>query len=93
MVDIVSHEHLMIARKIKRLIALYNENEDFLITGNYQEGINQELDQAIRHLPSIISFLQQDLSQIESIESTYKKLKELYNLTTTKKKITIGKKS
>ena len=56
MVDVVSKEHLSIAQKIKRLIAIYNENEDFLITGNYQEGMSPELDQAIRMMPSIVQF-------------------------------------
>jgi flagellum-specific ATP synthase len=61
--DIVSDDHLAIARKIKSLIATYKQNLDLIQIGAYQAGTNPNLDLAIHLMPMIERFLAQSIKE------------------------------
>lgn len=59
MTDITSEDHQSIARRVKELIAVFNENYDLVQIGAYQEGSNPKLDEALALMPFINAFLKQ----------------------------------
>ena len=68
MPDIADQDHLQISGYIKNMMAVYNEAEDLINIGAYQQGANPEIDDAIRlHLP-IRDFLRQHMSEGYSFE-------------------------
>ena len=60
---VVSKEHLALAHKIKRYIAVSKENEVLLKVGAYQAGQDKELDIALSKKISIEQFLGQDIDE------------------------------
>lgn len=68
MSDIVSDEHKKTASKIRQLMAVYQENEDLISIGAYKSGTNPKLDEAIKKIDKINSFLIQEVSQVSSFE-------------------------
>lgn len=66
--DIVPREHLDIAGHVKSMLGIYQENYDFIQIGSYEAGSNPLLDQAIKLMPKIDSFLKQDRSAISTFE-------------------------
>lgn len=77
MTDIISEEHKIAAKKLQRLIALYNNSEDLINVGAYKEGSNPELDSAIRKIDEINKFLNQDVHEFLSFEEIVNSLIEL----------------
>ena len=57
--DLVSEEHLQLARKCRRMISLYREVGDLIPLGAYVSGVDAERDEAVRLDPAICSWLQQ----------------------------------
>ncbi len=70
MSDIASDNHKQIASKIRQLMAVYQENEDLISIGAYKSGSNPKLDEAIRKMDKINSFLIQEVSQVSSFENS-----------------------
>ncbi len=77
MPDIVSKEHLSDAKKIRRLIAIYNEVEDLVNIGAYAPGSNPEIDLAIKVNPTIERFLQQGMTEHMHLSQTKQAIREL----------------
>lgn len=63
--------------RIRRLIAVYTEQEDMINVGAYQKGSNPEIDTAIDSHQAIEDFLTQEVSSEITIEETLKKLSEV----------------
>jgi FliI/YscN family ATPase len=59
MVDVVDEPHLIATRRIRRLLAVWQDIEDLVNIGAYAQGTNPEYDLAIRAKPRIDAFLQQ----------------------------------
>ena len=72
--DIVTPKHLELANRIKALISTFQENYDFIQLGSYQKGTNPNLDEAIRLIPSIDTFLKQGISDRSPMEVTMTRL-------------------
>ena len=68
------HEAVM---KLRRWIAVYQENEDVINVGAYSEGSNPELDDAIARIDAIYDFLRQDIAERTELEETRRGLCEL----------------
>ena len=62
---------------MRNLLALYRENKDLIDVGMYQMGSNPKLDKAIELMPQINAFLQQKTTDIVSMETTLKTLKDM----------------
>jgi flagellum-specific ATP synthase len=60
---VVTPDHLMASRKLKRKLAIYRDAEDLINVGAYKKGINQEIDEAVACYSELNRFLRQDLNQ------------------------------
>jgi type III secretion protein N (ATPase) len=74
---VVSAEHRAMAGKVNEWMALYAEVELLVKIGEYQKGSDPRSDQAIAKQDAIRDFLRQSTRNLESYETTLKKLAEL----------------
>jgi flagellum-specific ATP synthase len=63
MPDIADAGHLQMAREVRRLYSLYQQNRDLISVGAYQPGSDLRIDQAIDKNAAIVHFLQQDMNE------------------------------
>jgi len=57
---VVSREQVKAARRVKELMARYNENEDAITYGMYNRGTDPQIDECMDLEPQIREFLQQE---------------------------------
>lgn len=76
--DIVDPDHWEISQTIKRLIGVYQENQDYIQIGSYQEGTNPTLDAAITLMPAIEHFLKQGMNENSNMESAMAGLNNIF---------------
>ena len=62
---------------IRRLIAVYNENEDLINVGAYHQGTNPAIDEAIAKKSAIDAFLIQEVEEKSSIVETCQVMGEI----------------
>ena len=62
---------------IKRLLAAHAEAKILIEVGAYVAGTNPDVDRAIRLMPHINAYLQQDVSDVPSLESSREQLMSL----------------
>lgn len=67
MVDVVTEDHLLHARKFKQLYATYQQNQDLINVGAYRQGSDPAIDEAIAKYPKLIEFLSQPIGQACSV--------------------------
>ena len=75
--DLGSESHLKNSRKLRRLISIYQENQDLLLMGGYVQGQDADLDLSVQLWPKIVSFLHQDKSERFSFDQTQQLLSKL----------------
>lgn len=80
MTDIVSPEHLVIARHFKKMYSLYQQSSDLINVGAYTAGSNRELDQAISLYPGMVRFLEQDMFQSIGLMQSLHDLTSLFQV-------------
>jgi flagellum-specific ATP synthase len=68
MPDIVEAEHLDLARRIKKLMAVYEDARDLINIGAYAAGSNADIDNAIRYIGAINDFLAQRMDEKGTLE-------------------------
>lgn len=81
MSDIVDNEHLQMAREVRRLYSLYQQNRDLISVGAYQPGSDRRIDQAIEKHPAIVDFLQQSMNEPVNINRSLDELRRLLGTT------------
>lgn len=64
-------------QRLKKWIALYSEQEDFIKLGVYQRGNSTEIDEAIEHHEELEDFLCQDTHEHLTIEDTLQRLSQV----------------
>ncbi|HAU82778.1 FliI/YscN family ATPase [Gammaproteobacteria bacterium] len=74
---IVPKGQIETARYIRRLWALYYQNEDIIQIGAYESGSNSEIDLAIERKLEIDEFLTQGIDEIFSVEETSQLLEKI----------------
>ncbi|MEM9761328.1 MAG: type III secretion system ATPase SctN [Pseudomonadota bacterium] len=74
---IVEDEHKHAARKLRALMAKFDEVELLVKIGEYKKGSDAEADEAIEKMPRIRAFLQQGLNERTSYDEALKGLKAL----------------
>jgi flagellum-specific ATP synthase len=74
MPDIADPRHMKMARELRRLYSLYQQNKDLISVGAYQEGSNPQIDEAIAKNPTIREFLQQGMDEAVDIDSSLSEL-------------------
>ncbi len=80
MPDIADANHLKLARDLRRLYSLYQQNKDLISVGAYQPGSDPRIDKAIEKHPAIVEFLQQDMEESVGIAQSLHELELLLNL-------------
>jgi ATP synthase in type III secretion protein N len=74
---VVTPEHVAAARKLRNLLAAYEEKRDLIALGAYSKGSDPRVDQAVLALPEIERFLQQSSVDLVPYEQTVAALKSL----------------
>ena len=77
MIDLISTEQAENAQKLRKLISIYQENQDLLLMGGYVQGQDADLDQAVQKWPDIVKFLHQDKHAKISFADANKMMSEL----------------
>jgi len=75
--EVVKRDDIEAGRTVLRLMSTYKRVEDMVNIGAYQKGANPDVDRAIAMVAPINAFLQQYVGDNESLDSCFKKLKEL----------------
>jgi len=74
---VVDNDHVVLARKIKELLAVYNEAEDLIVIGAYIPGTDARIDEAIEKVDAIKDFLTQTTKEHFSYDETIAKMNAL----------------
>jgi flagellum-specific ATP synthase len=77
MLEIVNNDHWQQAQKIRSYLAIYKEAEDLINIGAYVSGSNLGIDEAVRKIGLIRSFLKQDVFDNTIFDQTQAMLNDL----------------
>lgn len=77
MKDISTEKELMLAGKVREIIATYREAEDLINIGAYVKGSNPRIDLAIEKIDKLNDFFKQGIGDRADHESSIKKLAEI----------------
>ena len=75
--DICSKEDILAGREVLRMLSSYQRMEDMINIGAYQQGSNPEIDKAITMRPHINAFLQQDVTDGQTLEQSFEGMRQL----------------
>lgn len=76
---VVSREHLQQVRRLRKLFSTYQENQDLIKMGMYHKGSDKVVDEAILFQDKIVNFLQQDVNDSSSFDSSLNQLMSLFD--------------
>ncbi len=77
MPDVTTDPHQMAARKVRAMLAQYNEMQDYISIGAYTPGKNPELDEAVKKIAHIKQYLRQEVSDKSEFGQTVDWLSQL----------------
>ncbi len=77
MPSVTSGPHQLAARRVRALLAAYEEKRDLIALGAYAKGTDPQLDQAIAAAPELARFLCQESSLIEPHEGCVQTLRNI----------------
>lgn len=77
MPQVTSNEHQELARALKQVYSLYQQNKDLIAIGAYTKGSDQRIDQAITMLPVIQFYLQQGMKDVIPYDQSLTQLNEI----------------
>lgn len=75
--QITTRDHQDMASKLKQVYSLYQQNRDMIAVGAYRRGSDPRIDQSIEFWPQVVRFLQQDMYDPVSWESSVRDLAAL----------------
>jgi flagellum-specific ATP synthase len=75
--SLLDSKRALLAQRLRRLWAVYQEKEDFIQVGAYAQSTNPELDDAIRHHPKLVAFLQQQSGESFSLRESWLMLNQI----------------
>lgn len=75
--SLLDPKRALLAQRLRRLWAVYQEKEDFIQVGAYAQSTNPELDEAIRHHPKLVAFLQQQSGESFSLRESWLMLNQI----------------
>lgn len=73
---VTSREHVQLAARARKHLATYEKARDLVNIGAYVSGSDTEIDESLRVLPALNSFLQQDTKDVTPFESTLSLLEQ-----------------
>lgn len=74
---VTSDEHQQLARQLKQMYSLYQQNKDLIAIGAYTKGNDPRIDHAINLLPVINYFLQQKMREVIPYDQSLSQLQEI----------------
>lgn len=74
---VTSEEHQQLARQLKQVYALYQQNKDLIAIGAYTKGSDPRIDQSIQMLPVINFYLQQQMKEVIPYDQSLMQLQEI----------------
>ncbi|WP_448213097.1 flagellar protein export ATPase FliI [Colwellia sp. MEBiC06753] len=74
---VTSDEHQQLARSLKQVYSLYQQNKDLIAIGAYTKGSDPRIDQAINVLPVIQFYLQQQMKEVIPYDQSLTQLNEI----------------
>jgi flagellum-specific ATP synthase len=74
---VTSREEQKAAGVLRRHLATYEESEDLISVGAYEEGSNSQVDEAIAKIDEIRSFLSQEIEEQAVLEETLQRLEQI----------------
>lgn len=77
MVEIVDKEHISASRKLKDLMAVYNDAKDLIDIGAYKGGSDPKIDKSIELIDDINGFLTQEVEEKINFEHLVERMKNL----------------
>ena len=77
MSSIATPEQKKAAGTIRKIMSLYQENQDLISIGAYKTGTNPDLDLAIKKMDSVNKFLQQTVDEKSTLEGAIEQMKEI----------------
>jgi len=77
MPDVVESEHFAHAQWARNIMATYRDAEDLINIGAYQVGNNPKIDQAIRYIEHLRSFMRQGIEEHVKYDDAIGELKSL----------------
>jgi len=75
--QVVSADHTRSARRLRTLLAAYEEKRDLVSLGAYEAGSDRRLDEAILAMPELEQFLAQEPSEWATLDATVARLHDL----------------
>jgi len=79
---VTSKEHQDLARQLKQIYSVYQQNKDLIAIGAYTKGNDPRIDQAINVLPVINFFLQQQIQEVIPYDLSLQQLQEIISAAT-----------
>jgi len=74
---VTSEEHQQLARELKQVYSVYQQNKDLIAIGAYSKGNDPRIDQSINLLPVLNFFLQQKMNEVIPYEQSINQLQEI----------------
>jgi flagellum-specific ATP synthase len=74
-----SPEQVTLARKMKELLARYQDNEDAINYGMYLKGSDLNIDEAIDRHPLILDFLKQARENSATLEHSLEQMRQVFS--------------
>ncbi len=78
MKDVADPDHVILARELRRVLAVYDKAEDMINIGAYKPGSNAAIDEAIQKKDSIDTFLSQDMHETEEWDAMFNHMKGIF---------------
>ncbi len=75
--DVVSEEHVQLASRLLRLLAVYKRAEDLIQLGAYAKGSDPEVDKAMGSIQAIEEYLCQPTQKPASLEESLEEMRKL----------------
>ena len=77
MQNLLDPKDMKLANRFRRLWSLYQQNQDLIQVGAYEQGSNADIDQAIRLRETMAHFLQQDMHSFEDASTSRASIKAM----------------
>lgn len=74
---VTSEEHQQLARQLRQMYSLYQQNKDLISIGAYTRGNDPRIDHAIELNPVIKFFLQQKMNEVIPYDQSLSQLQEI----------------
>lgn len=89
MTEITSPEQQQHSRSFKRLYSTYERSRDLIAVGAYSPGHDARLDEAVSMNPALTQFLQQNMNESVTMNSSLQELNDILRQTTTDSSVAV----